>query len=257
MFTKPYKLSLPQRVTSRAQLWMRGAELVAPGALTDPALLARVEDYRLIDVVTGPEPLTDLALKELWRRRPYRSHNDNQDLCAEVLKAKFYVRELVEEKRGTPEYDGVDLAAALFDIFVRPRPRSAANDELLRSALKQLWDEHGEAGRAVVQRIVFVSGRLNFADHVWRMLLQRAMQSTGQAGPAAARPVHTAPQRRPRNDGQGPEQPPAGKRTDKARQGPAKPTGTPDEARDPVLKAMVLGFLLAAVMITVYLVTKG
>jgi hypothetical protein len=77
--------------------------------------------------------------------------------------------------------DGVEFAAALFDIFVRPRPRGRANDEELSRVLTGLWDGYGTVGRAIVTRVVRSGVGLELGDATWCALFDRALAAPSTA----------------------------------------------------------------------------
>jgi hypothetical protein len=222
-FSKPSGVFIGWRLLVRTSRWFRGSEylpaqspsMAAQTRQPDTPLgkrIRRLDDDRLISLATGGGPQAGDALQELWRKRAYRSRRDNEYLCGTVLSEWLYVG-LVDDPDSAQGASGVELATALFDIFVRPRPRGQGHDAELHRVLLRLWDFHEAPGRALVTRIVTSRGnqapeaRLGLPEHTWRGLFERALEE--QPPPPKRPAAQVPPKPSPRDDFRGPDRRPA------------------------------------------------
>lgn len=191
-FSRPCQVFIVWRAVFRVLRWFHGSAYDSMDGIDQTTYrapetkLRRLDTHQLIMLVVSGDRQGVDALGVLWRKRAYHSRNDNQDLCAMVVRNRLYVEHVLGDANPARVRARVERAAALFDICVRPRPRGTLNDEDLGRLLAKLWDEHGALGRTVVTRIVHSDGALALGDATWRGLFDRALTSSPDSAPAGA-----------------------------------------------------------------------
>jgi len=205
-FSRPHQVFIAWRPLIRAYRWFRGSDYLPPQQQPSPspsaqsrsstmpveAQIRRLDVDQLITLATSGGAHTGKALRELWRKRAYCSRRDNEYLCRTIVTKRFFIDDHVKDVATPGSRARVELAAALFDIFVRPRPRGRENEEELGDVLVRLWDDHGSLGRTIVTRIVNSRPAFGLDEETWRLLFGRALETPPSAlpPPAPASPPH-------------------------------------------------------------------